>query len=89
MAKGKHLLGSIAYFAGEHKTALQYVLASIALWRDLENPFELATALNRLSGPLIEINEYAAATLALEECRISINHSVTGACRPSHSKPGP
>jgi predicted ATPase/DNA-binding SARP family transcriptional activator len=69
MAKGKYLLGSIAYFAGEHKSALQYVLASIALWRDLANPFELATALNRLSGPLIEINEYAAATLALEECR--------------------
>ena len=69
MAKGKYLLGSIAYFTGEHKAALQYVLASIALWRDLKNPFELATALNRLSGPLIEINEYAAATLALEECR--------------------
>jgi len=69
MAKGKHLLGSIAYFVGEHKSALQYVLASIALWRDLANPFELAAALNRLSGPLLEINEYAAATLALEECR--------------------
>ena len=69
MAKGKQLLGSIAYFTGEHTAALQYVLASIALWRQLENPFELATALNRLSGPLLEIHEFAAATLALEECR--------------------
>jgi predicted ATPase/DNA-binding SARP family transcriptional activator len=69
IAKGKHLLGAIAYFAGEHKSALQYVLASIALWRELANPFELAAALNRLSGPLIEIDDYAAATLALEECR--------------------
>jgi predicted ATPase/DNA-binding SARP family transcriptional activator len=69
IAKAKQLLATISYKAGESETALQYILPSVALWRELENPFELATALNRLSGPLIEFHEYAAAQQALEECR--------------------
>jgi predicted ATPase/DNA-binding SARP family transcriptional activator len=69
IAKAKQLLATIFYKAGESETALQYILPSVALWRELENPFELATSLNRLSGPLIEFHEYAAAQQALEECR--------------------
>jgi predicted ATPase/DNA-binding SARP family transcriptional activator len=69
MAKGKYLLGSLAYFAGDSERALPYVLSSVALWRELQNPFELAAALNRLSGPLISSSEFAAAGQALEECR--------------------
>ncbi len=69
IAKAKQLLATITYKAGESETALQYILPSVALWRELENPFELATALNRLSGPLTEFHEYAAAQQALEECR--------------------
>jgi predicted ATPase/DNA-binding SARP family transcriptional activator len=69
IAKAKQLLATIYYKAGESETALQYILPSVALWRELENPFELATALNRLSGPLTEFHEYAAAQQALEECR--------------------
>jgi tetratricopeptide (TPR) repeat protein len=69
IAKAKQLLATISYKAGDSETALQYILPSVALWRELENPFELATALNRLSGPLIEFREYAAAQQALEECR--------------------
>ena len=69
IARAKQLLATISYKAGESETALQYILPSVALWRELENPFELATALNRLSGPLIEFHEYAAAQQALEECR--------------------
>lgn len=69
IAKGKQLLATITYKVGESEIALQYILPSVALWRELENPFELATALNRLSGPLIEFHEYAAAQQALEECR--------------------
>ena len=69
IAKAKQLLATITYKTGESETALQYILPSVALWRELENPFELATALNRLSGPLIEFHEYAAAQQALEECR--------------------
>ena len=69
IAKAKQLLATITYKVGESEIALQYILPSVALWRELENPFELATALNRLSGPLIEFHEYAAAQQALEECR--------------------
>jgi tetratricopeptide (TPR) repeat protein len=39
------------------------------LWRELQSPFELATALNRLGGALGEIHEYAANQQALLECR--------------------
>ncbi|MGE5377604.1 MAG: ATP-binding protein [Bacteroidota bacterium] len=69
IAKAKQLLATLTYKVGESETALQYILPSVALWRELGNPFELATALNRLSGPLIEFHEYAAAQQALEECR--------------------
>jgi non-specific serine/threonine protein kinase len=69
IAKAKQLLATITYKAGESETALQYILPSVTLWRELDNPFELATALNRLSGPLTEFHEYAAAQQALEECR--------------------
>jgi predicted ATPase len=69
MAQAKLVLGSIAYFAGENQIAMQYLLPSVALWRELERPFELATALNRLAGALLEVDEYAAAQQAYEECR--------------------
>jgi len=70
MAKGKQLLAiSIVYTTGEFEAAVQYDLASVALWRELERPFELATALNLLGADLTEIREYAAARQALEECR--------------------
>ena len=69
IAKAKQLLATITYKVGESEIALQYILPSVALWRELDNPFELATALNRLSGPLTEFHEYAAAQQALEECR--------------------
>jgi hypothetical protein len=59
----------LAFHVGEHQAAIQYVLPSIALWRELERPFDLATALNRLAGALGAIHEYAAAQQAQEECR--------------------
>ena len=68
-AKARLLLGTIAYHAGENQAAIQYVLPSIAIWRELERPFDLATALNRLAGALSAIGEYAAAQQAYEECR--------------------
>ena len=36
---------------------------------NLEHPFDLATALNRLAGALSECHEFAAAQQAYEECR--------------------
>jgi tetratricopeptide (TPR) repeat protein len=69
IAKAQLVLGTIAYYAGENKAAIQYLLPSVALWRELHRPFELATALNRLGGALGENHEYAAYQQALEECR--------------------
>ncbi len=69
MAKAKVVLGSIAYDADMPEAALQYHLPSVALWRQLESPFELATALNNLGVDLLEIREYAAAKHAFLECR--------------------
>jgi len=68
IAKAKYLLGSIAFHAGEFETAIQYVLPSVALWRELDKPFELATAINRLAGALGGIHEYPAGQSAQEEC---------------------
>jgi predicted ATPase/DNA-binding SARP family transcriptional activator len=69
IAKAKLVLGTIAYYAGENEVAMQYLLPSIALWRELQSPFDLATALNRLAGALSAIHEYAASQQAYEECR--------------------
>jgi predicted ATPase len=70
MAKGKQLLAiNIVYTTGESEAAIQYELSSVALWRELQSPFELATALNFLGADLLEIHEYAAARQALLECR--------------------
>jgi len=69
IAKAKGVLGSIAYDADMPEEALQYHLPSVALWRELESPFELAKALNNLGIALLEIREYAAARLALLEAR--------------------
>ncbi len=69
IAKAKYLLGTIAFHKGEFETAVQYVLPGVALWRELDNPFELANALNRLAGALAGIHEYVTAQSAQEECR--------------------
>ncbi len=69
IAKARRILGSIAYDADMSETALQYHLPSVALWRELGNPFELANALNNLAVVLLEIGEYVAAKQAFEETR--------------------
>lgn len=70
MAKGKQLLAiNIVYTTGEIEAAIQYELSSVALWRELQSPFELATALSLLGVDLSEIHEYAASHQALLECR--------------------
>lgn len=69
MAKARRILGSIAYDADMPETALQYHIPSVTLWRELENPFELANALNNLGVVLMEIGEYVEARQAFEETR--------------------
>ena len=69
IAKARLVLGTIAHHTGQNQAAIAYVLPSIALWRELERPFELAAALNRLAGALSEVHEYAASQQAFLECR--------------------
>jgi predicted ATPase/DNA-binding SARP family transcriptional activator len=69
IAKAKFALGSYAFFAGQPEAAIQYLLPSVALWRELDRSFDLATALNRLAGALLEVHEYPAARQAYEESR--------------------
>lgn len=70
MAKGKQLLAIyFVYTTGDSEAAIRYELPSVALWRELQSPFELATALNLLGADLLETHQYAAARKALLECR--------------------
>ncbi|HET9905753.1 MAG TPA: BTAD domain-containing putative transcriptional regulator [Anaerolineales bacterium] len=75
IARARRILGSIAYDADMPETALQHHLPSVALWRELENPFELANAINNLGVVLMEIGEYVEARQAFEETR-EIFHSL-------------
>ena len=63
------MLGIIAYDADMPEAALQYILPSVALWRELGSPFELASALTNLGVTLLEIVNTLAARQAFEECR--------------------
>lgn len=67
IAEAKGALGSIAYDADMPEAALQYHLPSVALWRKLESPFELAKALINLGVALLEIGDYVAARQAFLE----------------------
>jgi non-specific serine/threonine protein kinase len=69
MAKANSMLGSIAYDADMPEAALQYHIPSVALWRELDSPFELAKALNNLGVTLLEIGEYGAARQAFLEAQ--------------------
>jgi predicted ATPase/DNA-binding SARP family transcriptional activator len=69
IANSRLVLGTIAYNAGENRAAIQYILPGIGLWRQLERPLELASALNRLAGALVGVHEYVAARQAYEESR--------------------
>jgi predicted ATPase/DNA-binding SARP family transcriptional activator len=69
IAKARLVLGTIAFHAGENQASIQYMLPSVALWRELDKPFELAAALNRMAGALGAMKEYTAGQQAQEECR--------------------
>ena len=85
-AKGKYILASIAYHAGEFETAIQYALPSVALWRELENPFELAAALNRLAGVWRKSTNMLQLNKHERNAGISTCRWVTGAASPQSFK---
>lgn len=70
IAKGNQLLAlNIVYTTGEVRAAIPHELLSVALWRELGSPFELAAALNLLGADLLELHDYATAREVLLECR--------------------
>ncbi|MBK8902440.1 MAG: tetratricopeptide repeat protein [Anaerolineaceae bacterium] len=69
IAKAKRVLANIAYDNDMPEAALRYDLPNVALWRELDSPFELASALISLGVVLLEIGEHVAAKQAFEECR--------------------
>lgn len=69
IASANRELGVIAYDSDMPEAAIQYHLPNVALWRELESPFELAKALTNLGVDLLEIGEFVAARQAFEECR--------------------
>ncbi len=69
IARANGVMRTIAYNANMPETALKYGLPSIALWRELENPFELARALTNAGIAMLEIGENIAAKQALLEDR--------------------
>ncbi len=70
MAKAKQLLATIIVDTTNHyEAAITYGLSSVALWRETQNPFELAGALNNLGTALLENHEYGVASEAFAECR--------------------
>lgn len=69
IAKARRVLGTIAYDADRPEAAIQYHLPNLALWRELDSPFELASVLINLGASLLEIGEFVAARQAFEECR--------------------
>jgi predicted ATPase/DNA-binding SARP family transcriptional activator len=70
IAKATLFLGTIiSNLRSESRTALRYLLPGVALLREQQNPFELASALVWLGVTLLEVDEYAAARHAFEEAR--------------------
>ena len=75
LAKGGWMMGFIAYDQAEYGQAILYLLPSVALWRELENPYELAIALNTLAACLLGKGEYLTASEVLQETA-EINRSL-------------
>jgi predicted ATPase/DNA-binding SARP family transcriptional activator len=67
MAKAGWMLGKLAFTNAEYGQATQYLLPSVALWRELDRPYELAMALNTLGASMLENHDYAAGNEVLLE----------------------
>jgi hypothetical protein len=67
LAKGEHLLGKAAFDHNDHEIAIQHQLRSVALWRELDHPFELAAALNTLAAALVDNKQSMLANEVLSE----------------------
>jgi len=67
LAKGGWMLGKLAFTKAEYEQAIRYLLPSVALWRELDRPYELAVALNTMGASMVENHAYAAGNEVLLE----------------------
>jgi predicted ATPase/DNA-binding SARP family transcriptional activator len=75
LAKGGWLLGKLVCTDQQYAQAIQHLMRSTALWRELDQPYELAVALNTLADSLIKNHQYADAREILQET-VEINRSL-------------
>jgi len=75
LAEGGWLKASMAFDQGDFDQAIQYLLPSVALWREINDLWKLARVLNTLAVCLIEKGDYADASEILQET-VEINESL-------------
>jgi tetratricopeptide (TPR) repeat protein len=75
LAKGGWLLGKLVSINQQYEQSIQHLVRSTALWRELDQPYELAVALNSLADSLIKNHQYADAREILQET-VEINRSL-------------
>jgi tetratricopeptide (TPR) repeat protein len=75
LAKGGWLLGKLVSINQQYEQAIQHLVRSTALWRELDQPYELAVALNSLADSLIRNHQYPDAREILQET-VEINRSL-------------
>jgi predicted ATPase/DNA-binding SARP family transcriptional activator len=75
LAKGEWILGILDLINKQFEQAIQHLVRSTTLMRELDQPYELAAALNSLAAALIENHQYAVAGEILEEA-VEIDRSL-------------
>lgn len=75
LAKGEWLLGRLLSTYRQYNQAVQHLVRSSALWRELDQPYELAVALNSLADSLTKNNQFVVAKEILQEA-VAINRSL-------------
>ena len=75
LAKGGWLLGKLVSINQQYAQSIQHLVRSTALWREIDQPYELAVALNTLADSLIKNHQYADAREILQET-VEINRSL-------------
>ena len=75
LAKGGWLLGTLAFLNKQYEQAIQHLVRSTTFWRELDQPYELAAAINTLAASLMENHQYADAREILQEA-VEINRSL-------------
>jgi tetratricopeptide (TPR) repeat protein len=67
LAKGGWIIGGIMYDQVAYDQAIQHLLPSVAILRELDKPYQLARTLNTLAACLMEKGDFESAWQVLQE----------------------